>query len=595
MPNVSDIGLPPYRGDEGAPQLTRARLQALIELGLTRGALTYRELVDQLPDEMLDAESIDAIVATLREVGISVDDQACSDAGWPPGALFPAEVVPELGAHALSLPAADLMLGRTVDPVKLYLREMGATPLLTRAEELALAQRIEMACAAQLRVLAACPGALLELDFMAREIATGKTSLSTCISGLAEPLTSGSVANTAAGAVSPSSEQTDAAADDGNHDHFADDCSSLRDTVVERLAALAGPAARARQTLQEQGFASARYQAQCDAIATCLTTLRFTAHAVRRLSQPLRDQVRKTELLDQRPREESLRQSSFELTPGSADPRTQFAALEQMSMLSSEAAKQMQARIAPIEQVLEDAKTRLLKANLRLVVAVAKRYPNRGLQLLDLIQEGNLGLMKAVERYDHRRGFKFSTYATWWIRQAILHALADQGRTIRVPAHTVDALNRLSRVAFDHANREGVLPTPTLLARKLGMPITKIHELMNVVKEPVSSDTPAASNGELTIGEAIADIGNPSPEQETIALHLRHAVKSAIDQLPAREAKILRLRYGIGVPDEHSLRDIGRQLNISAERVRQLEAMAIARLRESPQCERLRSYAETQT
>jgi RNA polymerase primary sigma factor len=245
--------------------------------------------------------------------------------------------------------------------------------------------------------------------------------------------------------------------------------------------------------------------------------------------------------------------------------------------------------------VLQDAKSRLLKGNLRLVVAVAKRYPNRGLQLLDLIQEGNLGLMKAVERYDHRRGFKFSTYATWWIRQGILHALADQGRTIRVPSHTADSLNRLSRLTLDYAHRKGALPTPDLLAKDLGMSAAKVRDLMNVVKDPISSDTPAHSNGDLTIGDAIADTHNPSPEQAAIALHLRRAVTTAIDQLPSREATILRLRYGIGVSDEHSLREIGRQLNISAERVRQLEVMAIEKLRESPQCEHLRSFAATET
>ncbi|WP_254699682.1 sigma-70 family RNA polymerase sigma factor [Trinickia violacea] len=246
--------------------------------------------------------------------------------------------------------------------------------------------------------------------------------------------------------------------------------------------------------------------------------------------------------------------------------------------------------MARLEHALQNAKTRLLKANLRLVVSVAKKYLNRGPQLLDLIQEGNLGLIKAVDRYDYRRGFKFSTYATWWIRQSILYAIADQGRTIRVPVHTVDALNKLASIRHESAHRSGDRPGIAELAERMSVSEERICDLLSIVQEPVSTNAPVTQDGGGTLEDAIADPGAQLPEDALIASRMRSAVLAAVDQLPARESTVLRLRFGIGVPDAYSLREIGRQLNLSAERVRQIEAKAIERLRGSPQSEPLRTF-----
>jgi RNA polymerase sigma factor (sigma-70 family) len=247
-------------------------------------------------------------------------------------------------------------------------------------------------------------------------------------------------------------------------------------------------------------------------------------------------------------------------------------------------------RLAAIDRGAQQARVCLLKGNLRLVVSIARRYTERGLALADLVQEGNIGLMKAIERYDPARGFKFSTYATWWIRQSVLYALGDQARLIRVPVHTADSLSKLSRVTLDHVHRVGGVPTQAALAKKMGMPIDKVRDLTNIVRDPVSMESLAAPGSDATIGEFIADEAMPTPEDVVTAHRMRHAVTAAIDQLPAREADVLRLRFGIGVEDEHSLREVGRQLNLSAERVRQIEVRAFERLRGEPGFARLKAY-----
>ncbi|CAG9191574.1 RNA polymerase sigma factor (modular protein) [Burkholderia vietnamiensis] len=250
----------------------------------------------------------------------------------------------------------------------------------------------------------------------------------------------------------------------------------------------------------------------------------------------------------------------------------------------------LDARLDTIERAMQPARMGLFDANLRLVVSIAKRYPDRGLPFADLIQEGNIGLLKAIDRYDHRRGFRFSTYATWWIRQAITHALADLGRTIRVPTHTVDAINKLTRIAREHRQRSGAAATPHELAVQMGEPLDKVRDLMSIVKEPMSADAPVSPEGEMTFVDVAPDVSTPSPEDAAGAAQLRDTIAAMIGRLPAREATVLRLRYGLHADEGCSLRDIGRQLNLSAERVRQIEASALARLRASDGLDVLRAF-----
>jgi RNA polymerase sigma factor (sigma-70 family) len=260
------------------------------------------------------------------------------------------------------------------------------------------------------------------------------------------------------------------------------------------------------------------------------------------------------------------------------------------SALPADATASLDARVGAIERAMQPARIALFDANLRLVVSIAKRYRDRGLPFADLIQEGNIGLLKAIERYDYRRGFRFSTYATWWIRQSVTHALADLGRTIRVPTHTVDALNKLARLAREHRQRAGSAATPAQLAAHIGEPVDKVRDLLAIVKEPVSADLPVSPDGDLTFIDVAPDTATPSPEDAADATQLRRTIAAAIERLPQREAMVLKLRYGLHADEGCSLRDIGRQLNLSAERVRQIEASALARLRASDALAVLRPF-----
>ncbi len=413
------------------------------------------------------------------------------------------------------------------DSISLFLREMSAMPLLTREQELRFAKEIEAARAASVMELAVHPAALDELASISREIAEGKTPVSTYVIGfMGEDADAAGLMDIAPGAAV---EQ--------------DDSPAWREAIVAQLTRIDEAAAALRETIRHTPYGSAAYRRVRRELTSRLAALRFTTRMIERLSR-------------------SFVQSSGDFHD----------------------------RLRAIDRRADEARVRLLKGNLRLVVAIARRYIDRGLPLADLVQEGNIGLVKAIERYDHRRGFKFSTYATWWIRQAVLHALGDQARMIRVPVHTADSLSKLSRITLDHVHRAGGRPTHAMLAEKMGVPLGKVRDLANIVRDPVSMETPGAPGSDTTVGEAIADVDMPTPEALTMARHMRRAVTTAIDQLPTREAQVLKLRYGIGIADEYSLREVGRQLNLSAERVRQIEVMAIKRLKSAPGFVGLRDY-----
>ncbi|MBF5012384.1 sigma-70 family RNA polymerase sigma factor [Burkholderia pseudomultivorans] len=530
--------------ERDAPDGAAPRLHALIATGLARGFVTRGDIVDALPDEDADDAGIAAAASTLGELGIAVHDAVDARGGWALDRHFsPAARSPAWPDGAGAVAALDLLAPRTTDPMRLYLREMGATPLLERDDEIDLARQLEAGRAACIDALSGDPAALDVLSAIHRDIVERRAPASAYVTGLVD-----------AGDARPQAPGTDAAGpgadaylaepDDDASDR---DCPATRSAVIERLAAVAALAAAMRDAVRAHGAASPAYLSLCRESAALLGTLRFSARAVERML------ARSPDL-----------------------PPDTIAALD--------------ARIERIERATRPARTKLVKSNLRLVVSIAKRYPDRGLPLPDLIQEGNIGLLKAVERYDHRRGFKFSTYATWWIRQAITHALADLGRTIRVPAHTVDAVNKLARIARDHVQRAGVAASPAELADRMDLPLAKVLDLMAIVREPVSTDVPVSPDGDMTFGEVVPDHATPLPEDAAAATQLRAAMAATLGGLPAREATVLRLRYGIGTADGVSLRDIGRQLNLSAERVRQIEASALERIRASGALHGLRSF-----
>ncbi|RQS66895.1 RNA polymerase subunit sigma-70 [Burkholderia sp. Bp8963] len=638
----------------GADAERAEHLHALIALGIDRGYVTRGEIVDALPDDAAEGTDFDAAASMLRELGIEVREHADSRTAWTLDRHFAqaTEVTSPLADASAPLAAADLLAGRTNDPVRIYLREMSATPLLERAEEVALALRLESGRAACIEALSRDPAALEVIASIADDIRAGKAAASVYVTGfvdgaeshaeshaeaLTESLTeshagsltdspahplAGSPADSPGNETTPDSE-TESPAPEGEAER-ALDSPAWRDAVVDSLDRAGALASAMHHALRSDGFASAGYRLLMREAAALTGRIRFTARAIERIGSTICERATQARKFEKRI-VESLTESGMRAdtprrvlftpcndvrawlheriaahpgcgtalarrAPALIEARTALAHLASESILPLDITIAIDARLSRIDRAMQPARKKLFQSNLRLVVSIAKRYPDRGLQLLDLIQEGNIGLMKAVDRYDHRRGFKFATYATWWVRQAITHAIADQGRTIRVPTHTVDAINKLSRIKRDHAQHTGDAAAPAELAARMGLPVAKVLDLLAIVKEPVSTDVPVSPDGDMTLGDVVPDSAMPSPEDAASAAQLRDAMAAAIDRLPAREATILRLRYGIGADDGYSLRDIGRQLNLSAERVRQIEASALERIRASDALPGLRSF-----
>ncbi|MBR8363913.1 sigma-70 family RNA polymerase sigma factor [Burkholderia sp. AU19243] len=608
-------------GGGGTLPHAAAHLQALIATGLSRGFVTRGDIIDALPDDDAHESGVDAAAAVLGELGIAVRDRTDTASGWTLERYFrPAPAARAWVDGAGALAAAELLAPRTTDPVRLYLREMGMTPLLTRDEEFAYARRLERGRAASVAVLCGDPEALDALVAIRTEIAECRSPASIYVVCLAEVAGDDARSVDAAARAAPAIAGESIRADEGDDMGPRHDDSVQRNAIVARLAGLDALARSMRAALATGGTASAAYRANVRDAAALLGTLHLSARALERMSEALRARARRQRMLRGRLARmlaEVGVASSFAhaadadhagwlasciaahpasvpiLTRRAADfvdARDTIVRDARTSALPPDATATLDARLGAIERAMHAARTGLFDANLRLVVSIAKRYPDRGLPFADLIQEGNIGLLKAIERYDYRRGFRFSTYATWWIRQAITHALADFGRTIRVPTHTADALNKLARIAREHRQRAGTAPTPAQLAAHMGEPVDKVRDLMAIVKEPVSADVPISPEGDMTFADVAPDLSSPSPEEAAGAAQLRRTIAAAIDRLPSREATVLRLRYGLQTDEGCSLRDIGRQLNLSAERVRQIEAAALARLRASDALGALRSF-----
>ncbi|WP_321841960.1 sigma-70 family RNA polymerase sigma factor [Burkholderia cepacia] len=628
--------LDPGRGREhdgvprGGTNAERAdRLNALVALGIGRGYVTRGEIVDALPDDAADSADFDAAASMLGEWGIEVREHVDSRSAWTLDRHFAraTDTTSPLADAPAPLATADLLAARTSDPVRIYLREMSATPLLDREEEIALALHLENGRAACIDALSRDPAALDAVASIAGDIRAGKVAASVYVTGFVGDVESLDEAPAALPGESPgnaTAPDSTVESPEGEDDtDRAPDSPAWRDSVVASLDRAGALATGMQHALRTGGFASAGYRALLREAAASTGRIRFTARAIERIGRAIRDratQARKFEqrivdiLVESGIRTDSPRRDLFmpcddvrawmtdciaahagcaaaltRRAPALIEARAALAGLAGESSLPLDIAIAIDARLSRIERAMQPARTKLFQSNLRLVVSIAKRYPDRGLQFLDLIQEGNLGLMKAVDRYDHRRGFKFATYATWWVRQAITHAIADQGRTIRVPAHTVDAINKLSRLARTHAQRTGEVAGAPTLSTQMRIPVDKVRDLMGIVREPISADLPVSPDHDLTLCDVAIDHAASTPEESASARQLRAAVAALIDRLPAREAWILRLRYGIDVESEYSLREIGRQLNLSAERVRQIEVSALERIRQFGHAPALRS------
>ena len=625
---IREFGLDVTTLTEDEAEKRRNDLKALVKLGKTRGFLTQQEINDHLPEKLVDPEVLEAIAKMLGDIGIAVYEHAPDAAtllvaGTAAGAATDEEA--EEAAEA-ALSTVDSEFGRTTDPVRMYMREMGSFELLTREGEIEIAKRIEGGLQAMMLAISAAPAVVAEILRCAEQIAAGAMTISEFVDGLV-------VAGEADDYVAE--EEVDAF-DDAEDDEAAEGADSrattrrleeLRGAALERFAALRGHFDKLGRAFQKSGHGTPAYNKAQQALSDDLMTLRFTVKTIDRLCGILRadaDELRRCEreirriavdrcgmpqqhFIEHFPRHaldlawapaEAARAGRYapalaRNVPAIQELQRQLIGLQARVVIPLDELKRISRKMNDGERSSRDAKREMIEANLRLVISIAKKYANRGMQFLDLIQEGNVGLMKAVDKFEYRRGFKFSTYATWWIRQSITRAIADQGRTIRVPVHMIESINKINRVSRTHLQQYGFEPDAASLAQMLEMPEAKVRQILKVAKEPISLELPVGDEGDTTLGDFIEDTQNVAPMEAALRSDLRNVVAKMLDGLSPREAKVLRMRFGIDMSNDHTLDEVGRQLDVTRERIRQIEAKAMRKLKHPSRAEKLRSYAET--
>ena len=610
----------------------RMRLKNLIVLGKERGYLTYAEVNDHLPDDMMDAEQIENIIAMINDMGIHVYDEApdaetllMSDA--PPPVAD--EDVVEQAEAALS--TVDSEFGRTTDPVRMYMREMGSVELLTREGEIEIAKRIEDGLKHMIQAISACPTTIAEILALAERIEKDEIRVDEVVDGLVDP-TADELAAEAADEEEEDTEEEEAEEEEMSEEEQAAvqtaDLLRLKGGALKRFAVIRNLYNKKLRALSRHGSRSKAYLQARDQISNELMNIRFSAKQVEALCASMRglvDRVRshEREIMDlcvnkaKMPRqhfikeypgkESSLRWAANEIAsrkpwsdalerfePAIVEQQQKLLELQKKVGIPIKDLKEINRQMSMGEAKARRAKREMTEANLRLVISIAKKYTNRGLQFLDLIQEGNIGLMKAVDKFEYRRGYKFSTYATWWIRQAITRSIADQARTIRIPVHMIETINKMNRISRQILQETGQEPDPALLAEKMEMPEEKIRKILKISKEPISMETPIGDDDDSHLGDFIEDQATMAPSDSAVYASLRDATKDVLDTLTPREAKVLRMRFGIEMNTDHTLEEVGKQFDVTRERIRQIEAKALRKLRHPSRSERLRSFLDTE-
>mgnify|MGYP000296531798 CR=1 FL=1 len=621
-------------GTEEQQELRRARLKTLIKMGMSKGYLTHGEMNDVMSDELSDADALETLISLLNDIGITVYEQApdaetliLSD---NTEAAASEEEAEEKAEAALS--TVDSEFGRTTDPVRMYMREMGTVDLLTREGEIVIAKKIEAGLKDMVMALAACPVTIAEILSNVDKITSGEMEIDQFVDGLVDP-------NAVDIKLGPEEPEIDPDAEEGGEEGEdegsggggaatanAKQLEELKQISLEKFAIVRTQADKMRRAFDKEGYNCPAYIKAQDLIRGELLGFRLTAKSVEKLCDTMRsqvDQVWKLErgivnlLVDKVGvnRGEVLKdfpKMAMNLTwtdkllkenkPYSALLQRNVPAIQELQqklidiqtrvVIPLPELKEVNKRMTAGEKRAREAKREMTVANLRLVISIAKKYTNRGLQFLDLIQEGNIGLMKAVDKFEYRRGYKFSTYATWWIRQAITRSIADQARTIRIPVHMIETINKMNRISRQILQETGHEPDAATLALKMEIPEDKIRKIMKIAKEPISMETPIGDDEDSHLGDFIEDGNTLAPAEAALHDSMRDVVKDVLDSLTPREAKVLRMRFGVEMSTDHTLEEVGKQFDVTRERIRQIEAKALRKMRHPSRSDKLKTFLE---
>ena len=621
----------------------RARLRQLIILGKERGYITYAEINDHLPDDVSDTDQIENIVSMISGLGIQVSEEA-PDADsllMNDGATGVTDEDAVAEAEA-ALSSVDSEFGRTTDPVRMYMREMGQVDLLTREDEIIIAKKIERALRNMVEAISACPSTIEEILGLMQRVRNDEIRVDEVVEAIIDPEEEEAALNAIAEEAAEAAlavEEGAEAEEDAEEDEEVDEedgaaiasanLEELRQNALAHFEEVAVKFDNMVVVLEKNGSAHPDYVAARQAITEDLLKVRFATRQIESLCESLRQRVNTIRQLERGIRDICVNNVHMPLeyfrehfAPNLVDvnwvenelnrshkdwnnalerfkfsimeKQTKLLDLQKLSRLSIEELKDINKDMARGERESASAKQEMIQANLRLVISIAKKYTNRGLQFLDLIQEGNIGLMKAVDKFEYRRGYKFSTYATWWIRQAITRSIADQARTIRIPVHMIETINKMNRISRQYLQETGEEPDSAKLAELMEMPEDKIRKIMNIAEEPISMETPIGDDDDSHLGDFIEDANNVAPSDAAMYSGLREVTKEVLESLTPREAKVLRMRFGIDMNTDHTLEEVGKQFDVTRERIRQIEAKALRKLRHPTRSERLKSFLDSE-